>query len=136
MGRFANTLFAAGLAVFLAEGTTSATASHFVGTAGAASVAPRVTLTPTDVDASNQKVSAAYGALVSMWNAEFKRIGTRFVAPRIARYRGTSMSSCGVLPASNAMYCGRNNTIYFDDVFLAGQAKLTGAALGSDADMA
>jgi predicted metalloprotease len=96
----------------------------------------RVTLTERDVEASNQEVAAAYSALVSMWSAEFRRIGDRFVAPRIARYRGTTRSSCGILPASNAMYCGRNNTIYFDDVFLAAQAKVTGAALGSDGDMA
>src|SRR2546423_5624623 len=96
----------------------------------------RVTLTERDVEASNQKVAAAYGALVSMWDAEFKRVGDHFVVPRIARDRGPMRSSCGILPTSNAMYCGRNNTIYYDDVFLAAQSKLTGAALGSDGDMA
>jgi predicted metalloprotease len=40
------------------------------------------------------------------------------------------------MPASNAVYCFNNNTIYFDDVFLAAQAKITGHALGTDGDMA
>lgn len=97
---------------------------------------PRVTLTLADVDASTQEAIAAHAALIDMWTTEFDRIGARFVAPRLASYRGNVRSACGVLPASNAVYCGRSNTIYFDDVFLASQAKLTGAALGSDGDMA
>ncbi|HMC57441.1 MAG TPA: neutral zinc metallopeptidase [Gemmatimonadaceae bacterium] len=103
---------------------------------GAVDDGPRLTLTDADVNASTQKAVAAHAALVDMWSAEFRRIGERFDAPRLARYRGTSRSACGMLPASNALYCGRSNTIYFDDVFLASQAKLAGAALGTDGDMA
>jgi predicted metalloprotease len=39
-----------------------------------------------------------------------------------------------VLP-SNASYCPTSNTIYFDDVFVAVQAKAAGQALGTDGDM-
>jgi len=96
----------------------------------------RLTLTAEDVRASNEEAAAAYGALVSMWTNALRPLGVRFVAPRFVRYRGATRTACGVMPASNAVYCFNNNTIYFDDVFLAGQTKLTGHALDTDGDMA
>jgi predicted metalloprotease len=96
----------------------------------------RVTLTSEDVRASNEEARSAYGALVSMWDGEFRRMGERFVAPRFARYRGNIRTRCGIVPESNAAYCPATNTIYYDDVFLAAQAKLTGHALRMDGDMA
>ena len=96
----------------------------------------RVTLTSEDVRASNEEARSAYGALVSMWRDEFRRMGGRFVAPRFARYRGNIRTACGIVPESNAAYCGATNTLYYDEVFLAAQAKLTGQALHMDGDMA
>jgi predicted metalloprotease len=96
----------------------------------------RITLTERDVAESNAEAAGAYSALVTMWTGEFRRLGARFVAPRIARYRGEARTPCGIMPASNAVYCYNNNTIYFDEVFLAAQAKITGRALGTDGDMA
>jgi len=98
--------------------------------------APVVTVSANDVQASTQKAMAAHAALVDMWTKEFNRIGEDFEAPRLARYRGNSRSACGILPASNAVYCDRSNTIYFDDLFLAAQAKITGRELNTDGDMA
>jgi uncharacterized protein len=95
-----------------------------------------IRLTAADVEASNQEVAAAYSALVSMWKTEFERRGQPFRAPRIVRYRGNRLTDCGVVPASNALYCYNNNTIYFDELFLAAQAKITGRSLGTDGDMA
>ena len=97
---------------------------------------PPVRVTAADVDASNQKAAAAYGALVSMWTAQFENIGAEFAAPRLARYRSPIRTSCGVIAPSNASYCMAGNAIYFDDVFLAAQAKIAGAALNTDGDMA
>jgi predicted metalloprotease len=37
---------------------------------------------------------------------------------------------------SNALYCPRDNTIYFDELFVAEQAKTASQALGTDGDMA
>src|SRR5688572_8777278 len=85
---------------------------------------PRIVLTARDVDASNAKVSAAYNALVAMWTKEFRDAGVEFAPPRLAAYRGVVRTrSCGVLQPSNAVYCQRANAIYFDDVFVAAQAK-------------
>src|SRR4051812_48606106 len=93
-----------------------------VATALAGAPAP-IRLTQQDVDATNQKAAAAYSALVSMWTKEFSRIGERFAAPDIARYRGATRSRCGIMRSSNAAYCDRDNTIYFDEIFLAAQGK-------------
>ena len=109
----------AGLAVIIA--LTSAT------TAAAAQV---VDAPPTpdevnqaDIDASNGKIKAGYGALVSMWSADFQQLGVRFLAPGLLRYRGAARTSCGIMPGNNALYCPSRNAIYFDEVFVAQQAK-------------
>lgn len=96
----------------------------------------RITITTADVRAHDEEAQAAYGALVSMWTNEFRTNGVRFVAPRFARYRGNIRTECGIVPASNAAYCGSNNTIYYDPVFLTVQSKMTAHALGTDGDMA
>ena len=96
-----------------------------------------IEVTGRDVSASNEKVAMAHSALASMWRSNFRQIGARFVVPGLARYRGRAIGSpCGVMLPNNAGYCPRNNTIYFDDVFLAAQAKLAAAELGTDGDMA
>jgi len=95
-----------------------------------------VRVTQADVDVSNRKAAGAYGALVSMWTREFDRLGEEFAAPRLARYRSHVRTPCGVIPPSNASYCLAANTIYYDDVFLAAQAKIAGQALDMDGDMA
>jgi len=93
-------------------------------------------LTRADVDSSNAKIWAAYDALVDMWRADFKQIGEKFSAPGMARYRMQIRTPCGYLNPENAEYCAANNTIYFDDVFVAGQVKAAAEALGTDGDMA
>ena len=98
---------------------------------------PRQTIevTTQDVAASNAKVQAAYDALVTMWSADFKQIGERFDAPEIMRYRSPIRTACGVMTPSNAGYCPVDNTIYFDDVFLAGQAKLVAPKADAQLDL-
>jgi predicted metalloprotease len=97
---------------------------------------PRIEVTSHDVELSNQKVAMAYSALVTMWAKDFKAIGERFVAPRIARYTGAVRTACGYIGSNNAEYCPNNNTILYDEVFVAGMAKTAANALGTDGDMA
>jgi len=97
---------------------------------------PTVEITTQELDASNAKVEAVYNALIQMWSADFKQIGERFATPRIARYRSPIRTPCGVMMPDNAGYCMVDNTIYFDDVFVAGEEKLAAEALGTDGDMA
>jgi predicted metalloprotease len=109
-----------------------------VSTASAEPAPPHdvIEVTRQEVDASNAKVQLAYNALVQMWGADFQQIGDRFVAPQLARYRSPIRTPCGVMTPNNAGYCYADNTIYFDDVFVAAQEKAAGQALGTDGDMA
>ena len=93
-------------------------------------------VTVYDVRASNQKVAMAHAALREMWSFHFLEIGTRFMVPRLVRYRGGAMSSCGLMRPNNAGYCPADNTIYFDEIFVAAQAKNAAREIGTDGDMA
>lgn len=95
-----------------------------------------VGITPRDVAASNQKVRMAHSALVSMWDNGFRRLGQRFYAPGIIPFYRGVRTGCGIMRSNNAIYCPRDNTIYFDEVFVAAQAKLAAQELGTDGDMA
>lgn len=95
-----------------------------------------VSVTRREIEASNAEVASAYGALMAMWNSHFAKLGVRFEQPDLVRYRGTVRTGCGVMPQNNAMYCPGANTIFFDEVFVAGVAKQIGRQLGSDGDMA
>jgi predicted metalloprotease len=93
-------------------------------------------VTAQDVAASNTKIAMAYNALVTMWTADFEQRGVRFAPPGLVRYRGAIRTSCGIMGGNNAAYCTVRNTIYFDDVFVARQAKDAALDLGTDGDMA
>jgi predicted metalloprotease len=95
-----------------------------------------VEVTNTDIAASTQKVRMAHVALVGMWRSYFRHEGATFAVPGLVRYRLATGSSCGLMRRNNAGYCPADNTIYFDEVFLATQAKLAGRELGTDGDMA
>jgi predicted metalloprotease len=134
-GRFVLAAAAVASSLTIAGSTTSSS-SLFTAPAVATINAPApVRLTQADVAASNRKAAAAYSALVTMWTKKFQTLGANFAAPQIARYRGAVRTRCGVMAPSNASYCFNSNTIYFDDVFLAYQAKLASQALGTDGDM-
>jgi len=93
-------------------------------------------VTAEDIAASNQKLASAYNALVKMWADDFQQLGARFTPPSVARYRGNVRTSCGIMSANNAAYCPQRNTIFFDELFVARQAKAAAQSLGSDGDMA
>jgi len=95
-----------------------------------------IRVTAEEVDASNEKVKAAYADLIGMWSTDFEKMGEQFAVPRLARYRSAIRTPCGVMERNNAGYCPVNNTVYYDDVFVAAQAKQAGTELGTDGDMA
>ena len=138
--RFGKRVASAALAVslFSLSGSTAPAAQPAPRWSGAVTStdAPPVRVTAADVESTNADAASAYHALVAMWKAEFDRIGAQFHAPKLARYRSPIRTGCGVIAPSNASYCLLDNGIYFDDVFLAVQGKIAGAALNSDGDMA
>ena len=95
-----------------------------------------VEVTSNDIATSNAKVRMAHSALSKMWTGYFREVGHRFAVPGLMRYRGGAVSSCGLMRRNNAGYCPTDNTIYFDEVFVAAQAKEAGNSLGTDGDMA
>ena len=125
----------AGLAVIVAVSANPGRTEplHFA-PVGASTAIPEVT--PAEVAASNAKVAMAYEALVQMWADDFEGFGARFAAPGLVRYRGQVRTACGLMTGNNAAYCTARNTIYFDDVFVARQAKDAARDLGTDGDMA
>jgi len=114
------------------SGRTAPAAPEYV----ASAIAPSLDITRQDVIASNAKVSQAHAALIAMWGADFNRIGRRFAAPDLVSYYGGVRTRCGIMRGSNALYCPGDNTIYFDEVFVAAQAKSAAQQLGTDGDMA
>lgn len=113
-----------------------ASAALAVPTARDSTVGRSIDLTERDVAASNQKVRSAYADLAAMWSTGFAQFGNRFAAPELLRYRGAVRSACGIMQPSNAAYCPRENAIYYDEVFVAAQAKSAASELGTDGDMA
>jgi uncharacterized protein len=102
----------------------------------AQSPAAEIEVTERDVAASNAKLQMAYGALAQMWRKDFDAIDETFAVPRVARYRGAVRTTCGAMRPNNAFYCLLDNTIYYDEVFVAAQAKAASSQLGTDGDMA
>jgi len=109
-------------------------AMQFVPQAAAEANLPQVT--NTDVQESNKKVAMAHSALAAMWQAHFTSVGSRFAVPGLVRYRNGARSACGMMRSNNAGYCPGDNTIYFDEIFVAAQAKAAAYELGTDGDMA
>lgn len=133
---FSKRIAGTALAAVLALSSSSVNTSPVLSWASSEPPPEPVRVTQADVDVSNRKAADAFGALVSMWTNEFDRMGEQFATPRLARYRGAVRTPCGVIAPSNASYCLAANTIYYDDVFLAAQAKIAGKALNMDGDMA
>jgi hypothetical protein len=136
----ANISAARGALIFLAIGsmglspaTTSTAAFNAV---SAVRASTSVEVTTRDVAASNKKVRMAHSSLANMWTGYFREVGYKFAVPGLVRYRGGAPSACGMMRRNNAGYCPSDNTIYFDEVFVASQAKAAGRQLGTDGDMA
>src|SRR5690348_2854631 len=122
-------VFALGAAMLPATTALAATRDSIEG--------PRpVRVSASDLEASNKKVAMAYSALMDMWSKAFDGIGEQFTAPRIVRYNRGVYTACGPIGSDNAMYCPNNNTVYYDQVFVAAMQKITGDATGTDGDMA
>ena len=134
MNRLAGLALAAALAAGLGASYPAAQAARWSG--GGAADVRALGVTERDVAASNEKARMAYDDLVRMWSGAFRQVGARFAPPGLSRYRGAVRTGCGIMGDGNASYCPPENTIYFDEVFLAAQAKRAGRQLGTDGDMA
>jgi predicted metalloprotease len=128
--------FAAAISMVVLAAVSTATPHHASATFFQGQDPELVRVTSRDVAASNEKVAMAHAALREMWSAHFRELGDRFMTPSLIRYRGGAASPCGFMRSGNAGYCPADNTIYFDEVFVAAQAKNAARELGTDGDMA
>ena len=75
--------------------------------------------------------------LSKVWRDFFINVEPRlFQTPKVLAYRNTQHSACGPLTSNNAFFCPADNTIYYDELFLAAMMKSAAASLGSDGDYA
>ena len=128
-------LLALALTVSLALPASAALAAPTVKDS-TASTSRTAEMTERDVAASNAKIRMAYSDLASMWANGLARMHERFAVPQLLRYRGAARSACGIMQPNNAAYCPNENAIYYDEVFVAAQAKAAALELGTDGDMA
>lgn len=124
--------FGAALVLGLTGPLDSSSSFHFSPAAAQATAG----VSERDVSASNEKVRMAHRALAEMWDGFFRENGVRFAVPGLVRYRGGAPSACGIMRRNNAGYCPTDNSIYFDEVFVAAQARAAARQLGTDGDMA
>src|SRR5690349_20383508 len=96
MKRFTGLALAAVLSAGLGAATPASTAARW-SEGGATDDGRALALTERDVAASNEKAAMAYQALVQMWTEDFRRVGERFAAPGLSRYRGAVRTVCGIV---------------------------------------
>jgi len=133
--RMSGRFLALALTGSLALPTSAALAAPMVKDS-TASASRTAELTERDVTASNAKIRMAYADLAGMWANGLARMHERFAVPQLLRYRGAARSACGIMQPNNAAYCPNENAIYYDEVFVAAQAKAAALELGTDGDMA
>ena len=95
-----------------------------------------VVITPADVAAMNEKVTAAASFVDATWIDIFSKAGQPYSAPRLVPFVHSVNTGCGVLPPDNAHYCGTDNAVYYDIEFFAKLGKYTGRELRSDGSYA
>jgi predicted metalloprotease len=102
----------------------------------AVSQASNAPLTMADEITVQKKVQVAAKYFEAVWAQIFASRHVRYGSPKVVAYTGSVKSGCGVLGNNNASYCGADNRIYYDTVFLTRMMKNAGAYLGTDGDYA
>jgi predicted metalloprotease len=121
------------------SGVSTKNISRMLATAlltAAVSHASNAPLTVADEVAVQKKVDAAARYFQAVWAQIFASRGARYASPRLVSYTGSVKSGCGVLGSNNASYCGADNRIYYDSVFLTRMMKNAAEHLGTDGDYA
>ncbi len=105
----------------------------YAATAVAAAEEP---VTMRDILFMNHQVEAARVYFDAVWHEFFRNAGGVYRTPKVSPYVGSVNSACGKLGRRNAYFCEGDNTIYYDQEFLAGAMKFVGSALHTDGDYA
>ena len=89
-----------------------------------------------DVRQVKAKLVFANCYLEITWREFFPNQAPAIPVPRLVAYRGQVASGCGTLGPQNGHFCGADNTIYYDEVFLTSLAKAADRALRTAGDYA
>lgn len=89
-----------------------------------------------DLQMVQAKLALAHRYLELTWRELFPQQKPPTPMPRIVPYQRGILSGCGRLGPRNAYFCGADNSIYYDEVFLTQLAKAAGVALRTDGDYA
>jgi predicted metalloprotease len=112
---------------------TVRTLAVLAGTVMTAAAAPPLQVTDQDVRLAKEKASAALADFIKTW---LPYLGSQ-KPPRVQAYEKTvNTKGCKQLGPNNAYYCSADNTIYFDELFLAELVKVASARLGTSGDYA
>jgi uncharacterized protein len=117
---------------FLSSDAEAGTFDHYKQT----EAAPPVEITEQDVKFAKEKVALGMRTLDDYWEQVFKNSRMPYSSPDVYYYYRPVETDCGVIPMENAVFCGRDNSIYFDIYFFTRMMKAVGNELGTDGDMA
>ena len=71
-----------------------------------------------------------------MWTEYFAARGESYRPPALVAFTGKRESPCGKINPGNAYYCEKDNTVYFDEDFLAALRLRVAAETGTTGDSA
>ena len=91
--------------------------------------------THTEIEQVRRKIISAQGYFNSVWSAVFASRGSDFRTPRVIAFSDSYETACGKAKAGDAFYCPRDNNIYLEAAFLAGEVKRAAGALHTDGTM-
>jgi uncharacterized protein len=95
-----------------------------------------IEVTRAQMDQMIYKVNSAGNFFEATWRDIFQKAGRSYPAPKLVAYTGSTQSRCGEIKANNAHYCGSDNTIYYDALFLTRMMVYAGRQLHTDGDYA
>lgn len=86
--------------------------------------------------AVDPKLAQAARLFDRMWKEYFAARGESYSPPRISPFSGKGSSPCGKMNPGNAYYCEKDNTVYYDEEFLAALRLRVAADTGTSGDAA
>lgn len=77
-------------------------------------------------DTLDELVAFAVDDIDTYWATRLRGIAVGYAAPGVVPYREEIPTACGPAPLENAIYCGFDNTIYYDATFFEGEFDRNG----------
>jgi len=83
---------------------------------------------PAARDEAKEMVARVLGDTEDVWGAVFTQLGSRYDAPKLVLFRGTTRSACGRAAAAvGPFYCSADREVYLDTAFFNDLTRRFGA---------